>query len=91
VEGSCSLRETRGVRRRRSIEEWSSSEGTHRKGADGGDAQRGPAQGRGSGGGKTGEVHAWAMGTGVRHSGVDGRGERRAGEEKGWPAVGGSI
>jgi hypothetical protein len=39
VEGSCSSRETSGVRRRRSFEEWSSSEGAHRKGADGGDAR----------------------------------------------------
>jgi hypothetical protein len=36
---SFSSRETSGVRRLRSIEEWSSSEGTHRKGVDGGDAR----------------------------------------------------
>jgi hypothetical protein len=56
-----------GVRRRQSIEEWSSSEGAH---------QRGGGRGRWR---KIGEEDAWAMGTNARRSGVDRRDERRAG------------
>jgi hypothetical protein len=51
-----------GVRRRRSIEEWSSSEGTHRKGADGGDARAESDVEKGFWRWKTGEVDTWAMG-----------------------------
>jgi hypothetical protein len=39
MERSCSSRETSRVRRRRSIEEWSSSEGAHLKGANDDDAR----------------------------------------------------
>jgi hypothetical protein len=39
VERPCSSRETSGVRRRRPIEEWGSSVGAHRKGADDDDAR----------------------------------------------------
>jgi hypothetical protein len=68
-----------GVRSRRSIEEWSSSEGAHRRGADGGDARTESSVGEGLRWRKTDEEDAWAMGTNAQCSGVDGRDERRAG------------
>jgi hypothetical protein len=46
------LRETRGVRRRRSIEEWRSTEGAHRRGRTTVTHGWSPARRRGSGGGK---------------------------------------
>jgi hypothetical protein len=62
-----------GVRRRRSIEEWSSSEGAHRReGADGGDARTKSCAEEGLRWWKTGEEDPWAMGTNVRRLGVDG-------------------
>jgi hypothetical protein len=63
---SFSSRETSGVRRRRLIEEWSSSEGAHRKGADGGDTRTESGVEEGLRFQKTGKVDAWAMGTSVR-------------------------
>jgi hypothetical protein len=68
-----------GVRRRRSIEEWSSSEGARRRGANGGDAWMESGAEEGLRWWKTSEEDAWVMGTNVRRSGVDGRDERRAG------------
>jgi hypothetical protein len=69
-----------GVRRRQSIEEWSSSEGAHRRGGgDIGDAWMESDAGEGLRWRKTGEEDAWAMGMNVRCSGVDGRDEQRAG------------
>jgi hypothetical protein len=62
MERSCSSRETSGVRRRRSIEERSSSEGAHRKGADGGDARMESGAEEGLRWWKAGEVDAWAVG-----------------------------
>jgi hypothetical protein len=56
------LRETSGVRRRRLIEEWSSSEGAHRKGADGGDARAGSGAREGLWWWEAGEGDAWAVG-----------------------------
>jgi hypothetical protein len=61
-----------GVRRRRSIEGWSSSEGRSPEGADDGDARTESGVEEGLRWRKTGEVDAWAMGTSVRRSGVDG-------------------
>jgi hypothetical protein len=72
VEGTYSSRETRGVRRRRSIEELSSSEGAHQKGADGGDAQTE------SGVEEPARQMPGRWGTNVRNSGVD-RGDKRRG------------
>jgi hypothetical protein len=62
------------VRRWQSIEEWSSSEGAHQRGggADGGDARTESGVEEGLRWRKTGEEDAWAMGTNVRCSGVDG-------------------
>jgi hypothetical protein len=69
-----------GVRRRWSIEEWSSLEGAHQRGgADGGDAWTESGTEEGLRWRKTGEEDAWAMGTNARRSGVDGRDERRVG------------
>jgi hypothetical protein len=45
-----------------SIEEWSSSEGAHRKGADGGDARAKSGTEKGFRRQKTGELDTWAMG-----------------------------
>jgi hypothetical protein len=50
------------ARRRRSNEEWSSSEGAHRRGADGGDVRTESGAEEGLRSQKTGEVDAWAMG-----------------------------
>jgi hypothetical protein len=50
------------VRRRRSIEEWSSSEGAHRKGADGGDARTESGAEEGLQQRKASETDAWAVG-----------------------------
>jgi hypothetical protein len=60
-----------GVRRRWSNEGKSSSEGRSQEGADGGDA-RTESGVEGLQWRKSGEVDAWAMGTSVRRSGVDG-------------------
>jgi hypothetical protein len=62
VERSCSSRETSGVRRRRSIEERSSSEGAHKKGADDGDARTEFGVKEGLRWQKVGEADAWAVG-----------------------------
>jgi hypothetical protein len=70
-----------GVRRRRSIERWSSLEGRWPEEADGGDARTESGVEEGLRWWKTDEVDAWAMGTSVRCSGVDGRDERCAGEK----------
>jgi hypothetical protein len=59
------------VRRRRSIEEWSSS--------DGGDARMEFGAEVGLRWRKTGEEDAWGMGMNAQRSGMDGRDERRAG------------
>jgi hypothetical protein len=67
------------VRRQRSIEEWSSSEGAHRRGADDGDARTESSAEEGLRWRKTGEEDVWAMGMSARRSGVDGRDERRVG------------
>jgi hypothetical protein len=68
-----------GVRRRRSIEEWGSSEGAHRRGADNGDARTESGAEEGLWWWKTGEEDAWVMGMNAQCSGVDERDERRAG------------
>jgi hypothetical protein len=60
------------VRRQWSIEGKSSSEGRSPEGAKGGDAQTEPGAEEGLRWRKTGEEDAWAMGTSVRCSGVDG-------------------
>jgi hypothetical protein len=60
-----------GVRRRWSNEGKSSSEGRSQEGADGGDA-RTESGVEGLQWRKSGEVDAWAMGTSVRRSGMDG-------------------
>jgi hypothetical protein len=74
-----------GVRRRLSIEERSSSEGAHQKGADGGDARTESGTEEGSGGGKPARWTLGRWGKRVRRSGVDGQDEWRAGEKKiGW-------
>jgi hypothetical protein len=57
-----------GVRRRRSIEEWSSSKGAHQRGADSGDVRTESAVGEGLRWLKTGEEDAWAMGMNARRS-----------------------
>jgi hypothetical protein len=62
VEGSCSSRETSGVRRRWSIEEWSSSEGAHWKGIDGGDARVVYGTEEGLWWREAGEAGTWAVG-----------------------------
>jgi hypothetical protein len=62
VEGSYNSRETSGVRRRRLIEEWSSSEGAHRKGADDGDARAGSGAEEGLRWREAGEADAWVVG-----------------------------
>jgi hypothetical protein len=51
-----------GARRRRSNEEWSSSEGAHRRGVDGGDARTESGAEEGLWSQKTGEVDTLAMG-----------------------------
>jgi hypothetical protein len=61
-----------GVRRQRSIEKWSSSEGRSPEGVDGGDARTESGVEEGLRWQKISEVDAWAMGTSVRHSGMDG-------------------
>jgi hypothetical protein len=68
-----------GVRRRRSIEEWGSSEGAHRRGADNGDAWMESGAEEGLWWWKTGEEDAWVMGTNAQRSSMDERDERRAG------------
>jgi hypothetical protein len=78
------------VRRRRLIDERSSSEGAHRKGADVGDARTESDAEEGSCGGKLARRTPGRWGKSVRCSGVDGRDERRAGE-KNRPAAGGSL
>jgi hypothetical protein len=61
-----------GVRRRRSIEGKSSSEGPSPKGANGGDARTESGAEEGLQRWKVGEEDAWAMGMNARRSGVDG-------------------
>jgi hypothetical protein len=70
-----------GVRRRGSTEGRSSSEGRSPEGAYDGDARTEYGAEEGLQCWKTGEVDAWAMGTSMRHSGVDGRDEWCAGEK----------
>jgi hypothetical protein len=60
--GVLLLEGDQGVRRRWSIEEWSSSEGTHQKGADGGDAQTESDVEDGLRWREAGEADAWAVG-----------------------------
>jgi hypothetical protein len=68
-----------GVRRRWSIEDWGSSEGAHRRGADGGDVWTESGAEEGLRWQKTGVEDAWAMGMKERRSGMDERDERRMG------------
>jgi hypothetical protein len=89
-----------GVRSRRSIEEWSSSEGAHRRGADGGDARTESSVGEGLRWRKTDEEDAWAW-TDEMNGARDekeilagGRrlrfnGKRRGGGPEGWTPHGG--
>jgi hypothetical protein len=78
--GVLQLEGDQGVRRRRSIEEWSSSEGClPEKGRSVVTLRWGPTRRRGSGGGKPTRQTPRRWGMRVRHSGVDGRDERRAG------------
>jgi hypothetical protein len=76
------------VRRRRSIEEWCSSEGAHRKGADSGDARAGSDVEEGLRWWEAGEADAWAVGDECAALG-NGRTRRttRGGEKFGRPAV----
>jgi hypothetical protein len=60
--GPLQLEGDQGVRRQRSIEERSSSEGAHRKGADDGDAQTESGTEEGLRWRVAGEVDAWAVG-----------------------------
>jgi hypothetical protein len=60
--GVPQLEGDQGVRRRRSIEERSSSEGAHRKGADGGDARTESGEEEGLWWWEAGEADAWAVG-----------------------------
>jgi hypothetical protein len=69
------------VRRRRSIEERSSSEGTHRKGADDGDARTESAAEEGLRWREAGEADAWAVGDECATLGQGGRDERHEGEK----------
>jgi hypothetical protein len=62
VGSSCSSRETNGVSRRRPIEEWGSSEGTHQKGVDGGDARAESSTEDGLRWRKASKTDAWAVG-----------------------------
>jgi hypothetical protein len=62
VERSYSSRETSRVRMRRPIEEWSSSEGAHRKGVDGGDARIESGAEEGLRRWKASEADAWVVG-----------------------------
>jgi hypothetical protein len=68
-----------GVRRRWSIEGKSSSEGRSPEGVNNEDARMKPVLEEGLRWRKTGEEDAWAMGTSVRCSGVDGQDERHVG------------
>jgi hypothetical protein len=68
-----------GVRRRRSIEGKSSSEGRSPEGANDGDARTESGAEEGLRWRKTGEEDAWAMGMNARRSGMDGRDEQCAG------------
>jgi hypothetical protein len=71
-----------GVRRRRSVEGRSSSEGHSPEGAaDGGDARTQSGAEEGLRWRKTSEVDAWAMGMSVQCPGMDGRDERCMGEK----------
>jgi hypothetical protein len=91
--GVLQLEGDQGVRRRRSIEEWSSSEGClPEKGRSVVTLRWGPTRRRGSGGGKPTRQTPRRWGMRVRHSGVDGRDERRAGGGGGArPAAIGSL
>jgi hypothetical protein len=75
VSGSGQLRE-RAARR-----------GVHRRLVDGGDARTESGVEEGLRWWKTDEVDAWAMGTSVRRSGVDGQDEQCVGEKKNRPVA----
>jgi hypothetical protein len=60
--GIRQLEGDQGVRRRQSIEEWSSSVGAHRKGTDGGDTQTESGVEEGLRWWEASEVDAWAVG-----------------------------
>jgi hypothetical protein len=80
------------VRRWKSIEEWSSSEGRSlEEGRTSVMLGWSPAQRRGSGGRKLTRWMPGRWGTSVRCSGMDGRDERRAGEKIFWLASGSSV
>jgi hypothetical protein len=82
-----------GVRRRRSIERKSNSQGHSPEGgaADGGNARMESSVEEGFWRWITGEVDAGAMGTKAWRSGMDRRDKRRAGEEKDQMAASGSV
>jgi hypothetical protein len=86
------LRETRGVRRRRSIEEWRSTEGAHRRGADDSDARMESGAEEGLRWRKTGEEDAWVRkffwpaGGGSVLTGIGGKGG-----PEGWTPCGGGV
>jgi hypothetical protein len=89
--GVLLLEGDQGVRRQRSIEEWSSSEGTHRKGADGGDARTESDAEEGLRWREPARRTPGRWGKRVRRSGVDERDERRGGgatERGGGPTAG---
>jgi hypothetical protein len=81
-----------GVRRWKSIEEWSGSEGRSlEEGRTSVMLGWSPARRRGSGGRKPTRWMPGRSGTSVRCSGMDGRDERRAGEKIFWLASGSSV
>jgi hypothetical protein len=92
VVGECGwvlqLEGDQGVRRRRSIEEQSSSEGAHWKGVDSGDARTESSVGEGLRLGEAGEADAWAVGD---ESAVLERGWTRRTSRAGGESVGGSL
>jgi hypothetical protein len=92
VVGECGwvlqLEGDQGVRRRRSIEEQSSSEGAHWKGVDSGDARTESSVGEGLRLWEAGEADAWAVGD---ESAVLERGWTRRTSRAGGESVGGSL
>jgi hypothetical protein len=92
VIGECGwvlqLEGDQGVRRRRSIEEQSSSEGAHWKGVDNGDARTESSVGEGLRLWEAGEADAWAVGD---ESAVLERGWTRRTSRAGGESVGGSL
>jgi hypothetical protein len=63
------------------LKERAAQRGAHQRGGGRRCRSNGVRRGEGLQWQKTGEVDAWAMGTSVRHSGMDGRDRQRA-EEK---------